>query len=187
MLRNVLHVLELSRRASWSYHRLFNLTQARGQGHCLVLVDPVDHLRLHAGHGYCVVVPMERAHLWMWLRLHLRGSRCSIPGRWKTNGTCIRGSRRYGSRGSIPGRCKMNGTCTRGRLHAQGIIFDPLPHHSIVSQSNVKSPFTERSKRWMDTGKYRVYSANQQPDSSRTCTIQASAEESPIVGVGGSN
>jgi hypothetical protein len=40
------------------------------------------------------------------------------------------GSRRYGSRCKIPGRWKMNGTCIRGRLHVQGIIFDPLPHHS---------------------------------------------------------
>jgi hypothetical protein len=40
------------------------------------------------------------------------------------------GSRRYGSRCNIPGRWKMNGTCIRGRLHVQGIIFDPLPHHS---------------------------------------------------------
>jgi hypothetical protein len=29
MLKNVLHVPELSRRASWSYHRFFSLTQAR--------------------------------------------------------------------------------------------------------------------------------------------------------------
>jgi hypothetical protein len=29
ILKNVLHVLELSRRASWSYRRLFSLTQAR--------------------------------------------------------------------------------------------------------------------------------------------------------------
>jgi hypothetical protein len=36
MLKNVLHVRELSRRASWSYHRLFSLTQARRQGHCVV-------------------------------------------------------------------------------------------------------------------------------------------------------
>jgi hypothetical protein len=28
-LRHVLHVPELSRRASWTYHRLFSLTQAR--------------------------------------------------------------------------------------------------------------------------------------------------------------
>jgi hypothetical protein len=40
MLKNVLHVTELSRRASWSYHRLFSLTQARRQGHCVVLADP---------------------------------------------------------------------------------------------------------------------------------------------------
>jgi hypothetical protein len=58
MLKNVLHVLELSRRAPWSYHRLFSLTQARRQGHCVVLADPVDHLRLHAGHGGGVVVPL---------------------------------------------------------------------------------------------------------------------------------
>jgi hypothetical protein len=31
-LKSVLHVPELSRRASWSYHRLFSLTQARRQG-----------------------------------------------------------------------------------------------------------------------------------------------------------
>jgi hypothetical protein len=41
-----------------------------------------------------------------------------------------RGSRRYGSRYNIPGRWKMNGTCFRGKLHVQGTIFDPLPHHS---------------------------------------------------------
>jgi hypothetical protein len=42
----------------------------------------------------------------------------------------IRGSRRYGSRCNIPGGWKVNGTCSRGRLHVQGIIFNPLPHHS---------------------------------------------------------
>jgi hypothetical protein len=39
-------------------------------------------------------------------------------------------SRRYGSRCNITCRWKKNGTCIRGRLHVQGIIFDPLPHHS---------------------------------------------------------
>jgi hypothetical protein len=34
------------------------------------------------------------------------------------------------NRCNIPGRWQMNGTCIRGRLHVQGIIFDPLPHHS---------------------------------------------------------
>jgi hypothetical protein len=59
MLKNVLHVPQLSRRASWSYHRLFSLTQARRQvGHCLALADTVDHLRLHAGNGGGVVVPL---------------------------------------------------------------------------------------------------------------------------------
>jgi hypothetical protein len=59
MLKNVLHVLDLSHRASWSYHRLFSLTQARRQGHCVVLANPVDHLRLHAGHGGGDVVPFK--------------------------------------------------------------------------------------------------------------------------------
>jgi hypothetical protein len=63
MLKNVLHVRELSRRASWSHHRLLSLTQAQRQGHCVVLANPVDHLRLHAGHVGGVVVPLERAHL----------------------------------------------------------------------------------------------------------------------------
>jgi hypothetical protein len=40
MLKNVLHGFELSRRASWSYHRLFSLTQARRQGHCEVWLIP---------------------------------------------------------------------------------------------------------------------------------------------------
>jgi hypothetical protein len=40
MLKNVLHVHELCRRASWSYHRLFSLTQARRQGHFVMLADP---------------------------------------------------------------------------------------------------------------------------------------------------
>jgi hypothetical protein len=67
ILNNLLHVAKLSRRASWSYHRLFSLTQARRQGHSLVLPDPVDHLRLHAGHGGGVVVPLERAYLLVWM------------------------------------------------------------------------------------------------------------------------
>jgi hypothetical protein len=67
MLRNVLHVPKQSRRASWSYHELFSLTQARRQGHCVVLGDRLDHLRLHAGHAGGVVVPLERAHLLVWL------------------------------------------------------------------------------------------------------------------------
>jgi hypothetical protein len=67
MPKNVLPIPELSRRASWSYHRLFSLTQARRQGHCVVLAGPVDNLRLHAGHGGGVVVPLERAHLLVWL------------------------------------------------------------------------------------------------------------------------
>jgi hypothetical protein len=29
----------------------------------VVLADPVDHLRLHAGHGGGVMIPLERAHL----------------------------------------------------------------------------------------------------------------------------
>jgi hypothetical protein len=67
MLKNVLHVLELSRCALWSYHRRFSLTQARRQCHCVVLACPVDHLRIHAGHGGGVVVPLKRAHLLVWL------------------------------------------------------------------------------------------------------------------------
>jgi hypothetical protein len=67
MLKNVLHVLELSRRASWSYHKFFSLAQARRQGHCVVIAHHVDHLCFHAGHGGGVVVPLERAHLLVWL------------------------------------------------------------------------------------------------------------------------
>jgi hypothetical protein len=67
VLKNVLHVPGLSPRASWSYHRCSILTQARRQGHCVVLTDHVDHLRLHAGHGGGVVVPLERAQLFILL------------------------------------------------------------------------------------------------------------------------
>jgi hypothetical protein len=67
VLRNVLHVLRLFRRGSWSYHILFSLTQALRQGHCLVLADPVDHFRLHAAHSGGVMVPLERAHRLVWL------------------------------------------------------------------------------------------------------------------------
>jgi hypothetical protein len=74
MLKNVLHVPELSRRASWSYHRLFSLTQARRHGHSVVLDDPVDHLRLHAGHSGGVVAPLERAHLLVWLPARVASS-----------------------------------------------------------------------------------------------------------------
>jgi hypothetical protein len=74
MLTNVLHVPELSRRASWSYHRLFSITQARRQCHSVVLADPVDHLRLHGGHGGGVVVPLERAHLLVWLPARVASS-----------------------------------------------------------------------------------------------------------------
>jgi hypothetical protein len=42
----------------------------------------------------------------------------------------LRGIRHYGSRCNIPGPLKMNGICIQGRLHVQGIIFGPLPHHS---------------------------------------------------------
>jgi hypothetical protein len=73
-LKNVLHVPELPRRASWSYHRFISLTQARRQRHCVVLVDPVDHLRLHAGHGGGVVVPLESAHLLVWLPARVASS-----------------------------------------------------------------------------------------------------------------
>jgi hypothetical protein len=74
MLSNVLYVPELSRRASWSYHRLFSLAQARRQGHCVVLADPADHLRFHAGHGGGVVVPLELAHLLVWLPARVASS-----------------------------------------------------------------------------------------------------------------
>jgi hypothetical protein len=74
VVKNVLHVLELSRRASWSYHMIFSLTQARRQGHCVVLDDPMDHLCLHAGHGGGVVVPLERAHLLVWLPARVASS-----------------------------------------------------------------------------------------------------------------
>jgi hypothetical protein len=73
-LKNVLHVSELSCRASWSYHRLFSLTQARRQGHYVMLADPVDHFRLHAGHDGGAVVPLERAHLLMWLPARVASS-----------------------------------------------------------------------------------------------------------------
>jgi hypothetical protein len=66
-LRHVLHVPELSRRALWTYHRLLSLTQARHQGHSVVLADPMDHLQLHAAHGGGVKIPMERAHGLIWL------------------------------------------------------------------------------------------------------------------------
>jgi hypothetical protein len=74
MLKNVLQAPYLSRRASWSYHRISSLTQARRQGHCVVLADPVDHLCLHAGHGGSVVVPLERAHLLVWLSVRIASS-----------------------------------------------------------------------------------------------------------------
>jgi hypothetical protein len=67
MVKNARHVPELSRRASWSYHRLFSLTKAQRHGHCVELADPVDHLRLHANHGGGQVVSLERAHLLVWL------------------------------------------------------------------------------------------------------------------------
>jgi hypothetical protein len=74
MLKNVLHVPELSRRTSWSYHRFFSLTQAQRQGHSVVFADHVDHLRLHPGHGGGVVVPLERAHLLVWLPTRVTSS-----------------------------------------------------------------------------------------------------------------
>jgi hypothetical protein len=74
MLMNVLHVLELSRGASWSYNRLFSLIQARRQGHSVVLADPVDHRRLHADHGGGVIVPLERPHLLVWLPARVASS-----------------------------------------------------------------------------------------------------------------
>jgi hypothetical protein len=40
----------------------------------VVLADPVDHLRLHAGHGGGVVVPLKRAHLLVWLRAQVASS-----------------------------------------------------------------------------------------------------------------
>jgi hypothetical protein len=75
VLKNVLHVPEVFRRASWSYHRLFSLTQARRQGYCVVLADPMDHLRRHTGHGGgVVVVPLERTHLLVWLPVRVASS-----------------------------------------------------------------------------------------------------------------
>jgi hypothetical protein len=70
-LRNVIHVHELSRRTAWSYHRFSTLTQARQQGQCVVLADPVDSLRLHAAHGGGVIVPLERAHCLVWLPVRI--------------------------------------------------------------------------------------------------------------------
>jgi hypothetical protein len=40
----------------------------------VVLADPVDHLRLHASHGGGVVVPLERAHLLVWLPARIASS-----------------------------------------------------------------------------------------------------------------
>jgi hypothetical protein len=74
MQKNMLHVLELSRLASWYYHRLFSLTQARRQGCCVVLLDPVNHLRLNAGHGGGVMVPLEHAYLLVWLPARVASS-----------------------------------------------------------------------------------------------------------------
>jgi hypothetical protein len=67
VLRNMRHALELSHRASRSYHRLFSLTQARQHGHYVVLDGPVGHLHLHAAHGGGVMVPLELAHRLVWL------------------------------------------------------------------------------------------------------------------------
>jgi hypothetical protein len=40
----------------------------------VVLSDPVDHPRLHAGRGGGVVVPLERAHLLVWLPARVASS-----------------------------------------------------------------------------------------------------------------
>jgi hypothetical protein len=47
-------------------YRQFRLTQPRQQGHCVVLADPVDHLRVYAAHGGGVMVLLERAHRLVW-------------------------------------------------------------------------------------------------------------------------
>jgi hypothetical protein len=40
----------------------------------VVLADPLDHVRLHGGHGGGVVVPLERAHLLVWLLARVASS-----------------------------------------------------------------------------------------------------------------
>jgi hypothetical protein len=40
----------------------------------VVLADPVNHLSLHAGHGGGVVVPLQRAHLLVWLPARVASS-----------------------------------------------------------------------------------------------------------------
>ena len=66
-LHDVLHVPELSRRSSGSYHRLFSLTQARLKGHRVVMEDPTDYLLLHPGSGGGVQVPFLRKVGLIWL------------------------------------------------------------------------------------------------------------------------
>jgi hypothetical protein len=61
-LRHLLHVPEMSRRVSWTYHRLLSLTLARQQGQNVLLADPIDHLQLHAAHSGGVKIPLEPAH-----------------------------------------------------------------------------------------------------------------------------
>jgi hypothetical protein len=52
----------------------FSASPKLGDNVIVVLDDPVDHLRLHAGHGGGVVVPLERAHLLVWLPARVASS-----------------------------------------------------------------------------------------------------------------
>ena len=65
-LNDVLHVPELSARASGSYHRLFSLTKARSKGHRLVLEEPVDYLEIQSS-GSIFKLPLIRALGLIWL------------------------------------------------------------------------------------------------------------------------
>jgi hypothetical protein len=92
-------------------------------------------------------------------------------------------SRRYGNRCNIPGRKTTNGTCIRGRLHVQGIIFDPLPHHSkaYLVQGIIS---VQRALRKRD-GLREEPQLLSQPAARlfKSMCKKASAEKSPIKGV----
>jgi hypothetical protein len=89
VLRNVLHIRELSRRATKSFHRLFNLLQARQHGHCVVLDNPWDYFRHHTTNGGDVQIPMQLAYRLLWLL-----ARIAIP----SSATALAATMPYGKR-----------------------------------------------------------------------------------------
>jgi hypothetical protein len=112
--------------------------QARQQGHCVVLVDPVDHLRLHAAHSGGEMVPLERTYRLVWLRARLASPMVATA----SVATTPSGKRLWQSRLGYLGESRLDELLT---THVEGLDFSSsdklgfLRHAPCVNRTSVIS------------------------------------------------